>query len=143
MLIAGVQASGFSIEDISECSKGDALACNRIGVLYESGTAVKKNLTKAKKYYQKSCQLKFGKGCRDLAQVFIGEEDYNKALEYYSEGCSLNDANACSDLAFLFEEGKSVNLNYSEAKKHHKKACDIGNEKSCKNYAYLDKNGIS
>ncbi len=143
MLIAVVEASGYNVKDISECSKGNSVACNRIGDLYESGMVVKKNITKAKQYYQKSCQLKFGKGCHDLAQVFTKEENYNKALEYYSEGCSLNNGDACSDLAFLFEKGKNIKLNYSQAKKYYKKACDLGNEISCKNYTYLDKNGIS
>ncbi len=143
VFISAIEASGYNVKDISECSKGNSLSCNRIGNLYESGTIVKQNLTKAKRYYQKSCQLKLGKGCRDLAQVLIKEENYNKALEYYSEGCNLNNSDACSDLAFLFEKGKSVTLDYSQAKKHYKKACELGNETSCKNYAYLDKNGIS
>lgn len=143
MLMTGVEASGYNIKDISACSKGDSLACNRIGILYESGNTVKKNLTKAKQYHKKSCQLKLGKGCKDLAQILTEEENYGKAFQYYSEGCNLNNSDACSDLAFLFEKGKSVELDYSQAKKYHEKACNLGNEKSCKKYAYLDKNGIS
>jgi len=143
IFIAGADASGYNVKDITKCSKGDSFACNSIGLLYESGKEVKKNLSKAKKYYEKSCQLEYGEGCQNLAQTFIKEENYNSASAYYREGCDLDNSSACSEIAFLYEKGKGVKLNYTQAKKYHEKACTLGNKESCKNYTYLDKNGIS
>jgi len=57
IFIAGADAFAYNVKDITKCSKGDSFACNRIGVLYEAGKIIKKNLTKAKQYYRKSCQL--------------------------------------------------------------------------------------
>ena len=143
ILIAEAEASGYNVKDITKCSKGDSFACNRIGTLYEYGKVVKKNLSKAKQYYKKSCQLESGEGCQNLAQTFIKEEDYHSASAYYSEACDLDNSDACNKIAFLYEKGKGVKLNYSQAKKYHEKACTLGNVESCKNHAYLDKNGIS
>ena len=141
--IVQLQALTYSIKDIKACSKGDSLACNRIGILYESGHGVKQNHLKAKQYYKKSCESKLGDGCQNLAQILCKEGNYNRALEYYREGCDLNNGDACSDLALLFEKGKGVKLDYSQAKKYYEKACDLGNKKSCEIYIYLNKNGIS
>lgn len=143
LFIVQLQSSTYNIKDISACSKGDSVACNRIGILYESGSSVKKNYPKAKQYYKKSCETKFEDGCQNLAQMFSKEKKYHSAFKYYSEGCSFNNGDDCSDLALLFEKGKGVKLNYGQAKKFHKKACDLGNKKSCKIYTYLNKNGIS
>jgi TPR repeat protein len=142
IFIAQLQALTYNIKDINACSKGDSLACNRIGILYESGDSVKKNHQKAKRYYKKSCEFKFGNGCQNLAQMLTEEGNYSKAAKYYSEGCDFNNADACSNFALLFEKGKGVELNYSHAKKYHGKACDLGNEKSCKSHAYLNRNGV-
>lgn len=143
ILMSGAEASGHNVKNIIACSKGDSHACNRIGALYESGKEVKKNLSKAKQYYEKSCQLESGEGCQNLAETFAKEENYISASEYYREACKLDNGSACSNIAFLYEKGKSVELDYSQAKKYHEKACKLGNTKSCKRYTYLDKNDIN
>jgi len=140
--IAGLQASTYDIKDIKACRNGDSLACNRIGILYQSGNIVKKNYLKAKQYYKKSCEFKSGDGCQNLAQMLTEEGNYPEAAKYYSEGCDFNNADACNNFALLFEKGKGVQLNYRHAKKYHEKACDLGNKKSCKSHAYLTRNGV-
>lgn len=142
VLILELQALSYNIKDISACSKGDSIACKRIGIHYESGNIIKKNLQKAKRYYKKSCKLKSGDGCQSLAQMLTGEGNYTEAAKYYSEGCNFNNADACNDFALLFEKGKGVELNYRHARKYHAKACNLGNKKSCKSHAYLIRNGV-
>jgi len=46
------------------CNSGNSLACYNLALLYESGQDVKPDLTKAKKYYKKSCENGFELACR-------------------------------------------------------------------------------
>jgi len=131
-----------ALKNIKKCSDGDPLACYHTGMLFEEGKGTKPNLSKAKRYYKKSCTLGYGTGCNHVAKILRKEKKYQSAFNYYLTGCHFNQANACYDLASLYKEGKGIHLNYKKAKQYYKKACRLGNKTSCKNYAYLDRNGI-
>jgi len=142
ILILQSHAHASALQDIIKCSKGDPLACDHTGMLFENGKGTKQNIDKAKRYYKKSCTLGDGTGCDHLAHLLQKEQKYISASNYYLTGCHLNYANACCDLALLYKKGNGVNLDYKKAKQYYKKACSLGNKTSCKDYAYLDRNGI-
>jgi len=142
LFITIFQLYAYSIKDVLSCSKGDPLACDHVGQMFQYGYNTKENPEKAKQYYEKSCNLKYGAGCNDLAKILKKEQKYQRASKYYFAGCQFNHADACSDLALLFKEGKGVRVNYTKAKRYYKKACILGDNTSCSSYAYLDRNGI-
>ena len=39
------------------------MSCYNLGILYEDGQGVKKDLRVAKEYFNKSCELDFQQGC--------------------------------------------------------------------------------
>lgn len=132
----------YSIKDVLSCSKGDPLACDHVGQMFQYGYKTEQDPDRAKRYYEKSCKLKYGAGCNDLAQMLKKEQKYQSASKYYFTACQLDHADACNNLALFFKEGKGVKLNYIKAKQYYKKACILGSNTSCDNYAYLDRNGI-
>ncbi|GAA9047969.1 hypothetical protein Taitung233_01140 [Helicobacter pylori] len=54
-----------------------------------------KNSTRAKKYFEKACELNDAEKCKKLAEFYFKANDLKKTLEYYSKSCKLNDAKGC------------------------------------------------
>ncbi|GAA8842706.1 hypothetical protein HpRN169_01200 [Helicobacter pylori] len=50
------------------CGLNNGRGCNGLGVLYQNGQGVEKNLTKAAYLYSRACELKDGWGCSFLEQ---------------------------------------------------------------------------
>ncbi|WRC00715.1 sel1 repeat family protein [Helicobacter pylori] len=62
----------------------------------------KQDFSKAKKYFEKACELKDGDGCGALAVLYINgqgvEKNLTKATQYISKACKLGDQEACEIL---------------------------------------------
>ncbi|MFP6183677.1 tetratricopeptide repeat protein [Helicobacter pylori] len=76
--------------------------CFRLGVLYEYGQGVEKNLTKAAQLYSKACDLNNSVGCGALGMLYedgqgVGE-DLTKAAYFYSKACKLGFQKTCEIL---------------------------------------------
>ncbi len=73
-----------------------------LGVLYENGEGVEKNLIKAAQFYSKACDLNNGRGCNNLGVLYeYGqgvEKDLTKAAYFYSKACKLGEQLACESL---------------------------------------------
>ncbi|WRG04459.1 sel1 repeat family protein [Helicobacter pylori] len=76
--------------------------CGNLGVLYQNGQGVEKDLTKAAYLYSKACELKESFGCGALAVLYINgqgvEKNLTKADQYISKACKLGDQEACGAL---------------------------------------------
>lgn len=61
-----------------------------------------KDYIQAKKYFEKACDLKYGRGCNDLGELYYNGEDVEKnlikAAQYISKACKLGDQKACEAL---------------------------------------------
>ncbi len=61
----------------------------------------KQDFSKARKYFEKACDLKYG-GCGALAVLYINgqgvEKNLTKADQYISKACKLGDQEACEVL---------------------------------------------
>ena len=73
------------IDELSElCDDGKVEVCTRLGQLYYHGTEVKRDFSKAKKFFQKACDLGDGLGCSFLGTLYEQgrgglEQSYRKA----------------------------------------------------------------
>ncbi len=66
------------------CDLKDSRGCGVLGLLYENGEGVEKNLTKATQFYSKACDLKDGRGCDELGRLY-----------YYGRGVEKNSKKSC------------------------------------------------
>ena len=55
------------------CHEGHASACYELGLLYDEGIGFEQNSTKAKRYYQTSCNYGLEEGCKKI--------DFSKTLK--------------------------------------------------------------
>ncbi|WRG41659.1 SEL1-like repeat protein [Helicobacter pylori] len=51
------------------CALNNSVGCGALGMLYEFGQGVEKNLTKATYFYSKACKLGFQKTCEILKEL--------------------------------------------------------------------------
>ncbi len=79
--------------------------CGNLGVLYQKGEGVEKNLIKAAQLYTKACELKESFGCGALGMLYENgqgvEKDLRKATQFYSKACKLGNQKACEILKEL------------------------------------------
>ncbi|GAA6945327.1 hypothetical protein ID0086_04160 [Helicobacter pylori] len=59
----------------------------------------KQDFSKARKYFEKACDLKDGLGCAFLGGLYYSgegvEKNLIKAAQFYSKACKLGDRKAC------------------------------------------------
>ncbi|TXE87624.1 sel1 repeat family protein [Campylobacter volucris] len=51
------------------CDLNNGSGCNNLGIMYENGDGVRKNLSKALEYFGKACDLKNDEGCQNYARL--------------------------------------------------------------------------
>ena len=102
---------GESLRELKKsCHLDNGFVCSRLGVLYMNGEGVKRNYSKAKKYYSKACDLNEKTGCYMLGylnEYGSGglEQNYSKAKIYYTKACELNVTKGCVSYKKLKEKG--------------------------------------
>lgn len=65
----------------------------------------KQDFSKARKYFEKACDLNIGRGCAALGDLYYDgegvEKNLIKAAQFYSKACKLGDRKACEMLKEL------------------------------------------
>jgi len=127
----------------NKCDNDDALACERLAILYSNGSGVTKDKFKAFNLYKKSCHLGDGWSCGMVAKSLKTGEGTNKdlisATDYYVKGCDLNDSSACDNAGIQYLQAIGVSKNLSLAEKYFKKAIGLKNNFSASNLAVVYK----
>jgi TPR repeat protein len=127
------------------CTRGFAMGCNNLGVLYGAGKGVGANSLRAKQLYEAACSANEMLGCRNLGNVFFHgegvEPDRNRGRELYDRACAGGNAMACNDAALARTDAADA-LARSAL---YSKACDGGSRKGCVNLAraLLEGDGIA
>ncbi|EMG88016.1 beta-lactamase HcpA domain protein [Helicobacter pylori GAM112Ai] len=82
------------------CDLKDGVGCFNLGVLYDNGHGVGKDLKKAAQLYFKACELNDGSGCFNAGNIYRRGDgvakNFKEALARYSKACELNDGDGCS-----------------------------------------------
>lgn len=100
------------------CDSNDAKSCTVLGVIYRDGEdvimyrnaakGIKKDYSKATKYFSKACGLNDGNGCYSLAYLYYTGEgikkDSSKAKKYFKKSCNMN-SSGCDKYEKLKKEG--------------------------------------
>ena len=124
-------------------------AYNGLGIRYENGQGVEKNLTTAFDYYNKASELNYGSALNNLAWSYFNgdgvEADNDMALKCFLKAAEQNNLNAISNLGWIYNSGKcGQSINYSEAIKWISKAAERGDTNSQNRFGvcYWEGNGV-
>lgn len=80
---------GFELTQ-KECLKGDYnRACYDLGVCYQYGIGVQKDIQKAKEFFEQACDVDSSSACKDLAILYYKEGNEVKSEEYLKKACDL------------------------------------------------------
>lgn len=75
------------------CELGDVTSCNNVGVAYQRGAGVAKDLKSARREYRKACEMGSGLGCYNEAELLEDATDEAGATELagrrYARACEL------------------------------------------------------
>ena len=137
---ADIQYSKICYKDDIACKKklcdsyDVSSMCRNIAYIFETE---KFDFDEAKKYYKKSCDLRYGIECYSLGRLYEKEKDLSNAKKFYTIACGYNDNDGygCNSLGDLYKEEKDL----FNAKKYYKKSCDLLNSWGCENLGDLYK----
>ena len=73
-----------------ECNKDkNAWACGNVGLMLYMGMGVKKDVSKAKEYYNKGCEAHDIGSCENLAEIAYKEQNMPTAKGYFEKVCKM------------------------------------------------------
>lgn len=120
------------------CNYGDNRACDHLGILYNNGLGVKKDIIKANELFEKACNHGIGSGCGYLASSYESgdgvNKDVSKAIKLYEKGCDLENGSACHALGLLYGLGEEIAQDKKKAKELYRRACDLKFKFGCEDY---------
>ena len=108
-------AENLDLKQATECLQqaadlGDTEAMRQLGICYENGEGVDKNLSMAAKLYQLATDRNNAKAMVNLASCYENghgvPQDLNIAIELLKRAVDLNDSDAMFKLASWYEQGK-------------------------------------
>ena len=111
---------------------GHASAHMSLGIHYQEGQFIPKNLMMARFHYQEAARLGSGAGARNLAILYqtypLYDDDSAKAVGLYEQAANNGDAIAAHNLGILYQAGQGVEQNHFQAKSWYDKAVKLGHQ---------------
>ena len=123
----------------SSCQRGDAIACNDLGVT--AVHAVPSDPRLAARSFERACANGSADGCSNLGALYeagIGvHASWSEAADLYRRACTGGAALGCSNLGALYARGKGVTRDESEAQRLFSEACAGGSAAGCNNLMHV------
>ena len=123
------------------CLKGNANACNKLGVMYATGKGVTLNLSRAVELYRKACDIGSAVGCSNLGFMYRNGEgllqDKVQAATYFKRACDGGYAGGCTTLGLMYERATGVSQDNKAAAHYYQRGCDSGDIDGCTNLGYM------
>ena len=120
-------------------------AVSNLGVFYDIGEGVTKDMKKAVELYQLASEMNFAPAMCNLGIcVFKGQgtaKNLERAVSLFQKSHSLGFIPAATNLGYCYEKGQGVPINKSEAMKLYKEAAEQGNQTAQFNLALCYEKG--
>jgi len=73
-----------------ECNNGNGWACGNVGLMLYNGYGVKKDVSKAKEYYNTACSKYHDiASCENLGEIAYKEQNMVTAKGYFEKACGM------------------------------------------------------
>ena len=104
---------------------GNIAAANLIGNMYYEGIyPLKKDIDKAKEYYEKASTANYVFAFNNLGKILEEEGKVNEAYEYYLKSADLGESWACNKIGEAYRRG-IIELDMKKAFEYYNKAIDV------------------
>jgi hypothetical protein len=145
--------SSFSNKNYSEAfslakraaDQGHAAACSLLGLCYEHGLGVEKNLASAKAHFERAAEAGLPRGMRNFALTAIndafGVPNYEVAVIFLNRANEAGDFKAPGILGWLYLNGMGVEKDPTKAVAFLRKGIDRGDDGALYSYAKCLKEG--
>ena len=125
----------------AQCSQGNAPSCVNLGVAFERGLGVGKDLSESARHYRKACEAGEAVGCHNLGFLLSeglgGRRDEREAAVLFQRACADGEARACNSLGAAFFRGAGVPRDGIRAQALFSVACNGGLAQACTNLGAL------
>ncbi|HSS99095.1 MAG TPA: serine/threonine-protein kinase [Terriglobales bacterium] len=125
--------------------RGNAVAQNELGRLYQSGQGVQKDPAKAVEWFHKAAdqghpvaQLNLGIAYDDGVGV---TKDAAQAVQWYTKSAAQGNSKAETRLGFLYETGSGVTKDNAQAAQLYRQAAEQGNARAQMRLGFLYQSG--
>jgi TPR repeat protein len=116
------------------CGRGDAVACNDLGIALLNGSGVPADAARA---FERSCMDGSADACSNLGAMYERgvsvERDLDHAARLYEQSCNAGGALGCSNLGALRARGIGIAQDRDEAQRLFQLACKGGSAVGCDN----------
>lgn len=127
-----------------ECGYGEGASA--IGIIYEEGYHVEKNLAKAMEYYRLADELGDSNGALRLGDLYFNggyvKKNYSEAMKLYEKSARLGNPLAFYNIGNMFKEGLGVEVDYATAVEFFRKAGKLGYIKALVSIGSMYEEGI-
>jgi uncharacterized protein len=117
------------------CDRKHAAACAELGLSYQDGLGLSKDLSRAADLYRSACEAGAGRGCSRLGALYLTatfvSRDTALAHGYSETGCEHNDGLGCVNLGLMYQRGDGVKRDPERAVQLHYKACMLEEGRGC------------
>lgn len=111
---------------LKRAQKGDVIAQNELGKMFEHGHGIHQDYVTARYWYQQAADQEDEWGQLNLGLIYkIGkgvEKDFEQAVEWISKSVSQANADAQTVLGEMYEQGEGVEQNFDKAVNLYRKA---------------------
>lgn len=123
------------------CKQGDPVACNNLGVCYQSGYGTERDDERALAIFERACSAGSADACNNQAALLErrGQSTREGAApqELYRRACAGGAGIGCSNLGALYFKGQGVPRAPDHARALFERACQLGSVVGCENRAAL------
>jgi TPR repeat protein len=110
---------------------GDGLAMANLGVCYQQGQGVERDLEQAVDWYRKGAEAGDGGAMAYLGVCYQQgqgvERDLEQAVDWYRKGAEAGDGGAMAVLGFCYAQGQGVERDLEQAVDWYRKGAEAGN----------------
>ena len=99
------------------CQTETPIACDTLALMFQKGYDVKKDMKKAKKYYDIACQRGVDQSCYKLMEIYEQEGEKQKEEKYrsillklYHQGCTEGKSDFCNSVAVIYANQKNFKM---------------------------------
>ncbi len=115
------------------CARGIPRACFDLGILYDEGQALPRDVTLARGLWGRNCQAEHAPSCVKWGEHIMADASADPAVAFgaFQQACTLSEPRGCTLLGMLIASGRLPGLDPSTAREHLQTGCTLGDGLGC------------